>query len=66
MKNEWKNFVESLPLSVVFYYQEDLHAPLPGLAYALPCVLLVDEGVPTLLINAADMKQMDLAQLKAS
>lgn len=65
MKEEWKGFIESLPLSVAFYYQEDLHERLPDIDYALPCVLLVKRNTPTLLISAADMKHMDLAQLKA-
>lgn len=66
MKKEWKSFIESLPLSVAFYYQEDLHERLPDVDYALPCVLSVEKDSPKLLISAADMKGMDLAQLKAA
>lgn len=66
MKKEWKSFVESLPLSVAFYYQEDLQEHFPDMDYALPCVLLVEKDRPKLLISSADMKHMDLAQLKAA
>jgi hypothetical protein len=66
MKKEWKSFTESLPLSAQFYYREDLQEHLPGSDYALPCVLLVKQDTPTLLIRAEEMKRMDLAQLKAA
>jgi hypothetical protein len=66
MKKEWKSFIESLPLSAQFYYREDLQAHLPGSDYALPCVLLVKQDMPALLISAEEMKRMDLAQLKAA
>lgn len=66
MKQEWKSFIESLPLSVAFYYQEDLEEKWPGHPFPLPCALLVKEDIPELLIGPEDMKHMDLARLKAA
>jgi hypothetical protein len=66
MKKEWKSFIESLPLSARFFYREDLQEYLPASDYALPCVLLVKQNTPTLLISAEEMKRMGLAQLKTA
>ena len=66
MKKEWKSFIQSLPLPVFFYYKEDLQAHFPEIKYPLPCILLVKNGKPGLLLSASEIKGLDLVQLKTA
>lgn len=58
MRTEWKKFIDSLPVSVVFMHRDDFRAQYDG-SSDLPAVFVKDkEGVQE-FISAAEIDQTD-------
>ena len=59
MRGEWKRFLQSLPLEVVFHHKDDFAEAYPGHDVALPAILVHSEDTPMrVLVPAADLNLM--------
>jgi hypothetical protein len=67
MHERWRRFLASLPHAKVFHHKDDFAAAYPGLAVALPAMLIAgNQGPPRVLVSAAELDAMpDLASLIA-
>ena len=66
MKKEWRSFIKGLPLPVVFLHRDELINKYGRDDIALPSVLVVNGKLPDILIDAAEINQVDsLEQLIA-
>ncbi|OYY89900.1 MAG: hypothetical protein B7Y45_10075 [Sphingomonas sp. 28-66-16] len=65
MKADWRRFLDSLPVATRFHHRDDFQAAWPGLAIALPAILLQRGGAaPAVLIDAATLDaQRDVGAL---
>jgi hypothetical protein len=56
MHGRWRRFLGSLPLARVFHHKDDFAAAFPGVAAALPAILLAEgNAAPRLLVSAAEL-----------
>ncbi|WP_299194191.1 hypothetical protein [uncultured Erythrobacter sp.] len=56
MHSEWRRFLESLPLEVVFHHKDDFSADYPGHDIALPAILLANgDEHPRVLVSQAEL-----------
>ena len=44
MHNDWRRFLQSLKLDVVFHHRDDFEAAYPGHGIALPAIVMAEEG----------------------
>ncbi|WDA41880.1 hypothetical protein [Erythrobacter sp. BLCC-B19] len=67
MHGGWRRFLDGLPLARVFHHKDDFAAAFPGLAIALPAILLAEgDAPPRVLASAAELDALpDLAALIA-
>jgi len=67
MHGRWRRFLDGLPLARVFHHKDDFAAAFPGLAIALPAILLAEgDAPPRVLASAAELDALpDLAALIA-
>ena len=67
MRPRWRRFLERLPQAKVFHHKDDFAAAFPGLAVALPVILLAEDGAPPqVLVSAAELDALpDLPALIA-
>lgn len=67
MHGRWRRFLERLPHTKVFHHKDDFAAAFPGLAVALPAILLAEEGAPPrVLVSTAELDTLaDLPALIA-
>jgi len=67
MHGRWRRFLDSLPHHKVFHYRTDFALAFPGLAVALPVILLVEgDAPPQVLVSAAELDTLpDLPALIA-
>lgn len=64
MRGRWRRFLASLPHEKVFHHRDDFALAFPGLAVALPAILLVEgDGKPRVLVSAPELNA--LSDLKA-
>ncbi|QDH33125.1 hypothetical protein [Porphyrobacter sp. YT40] len=56
MHGRWRDFLKHLPLTKVFHHRDDFAAAFPGLAIALPAILLAkSEDAPQVLVSAEEL-----------
>jgi hypothetical protein len=67
MRGHWRRFLASLPQEKVFHHRDDFALAFPGLAVALPAILLAEgEGSPSVLVSAPELDSLsDLQALIA-
>jgi hypothetical protein len=67
MHGRWRQFLDGLPQAKVFHHKDDFAAAFPGLAIALPAILLAEKGAPPrVLVSAAELDALgDLPALIA-
>lgn len=67
MRDEWRDFIAGLPLSVTFLHRNQFRSAYPAFsATRLPAVFTIDDHRPTLLISAQEIeRQTDLSALMA-
>ena len=67
MRSEWRRFLASLPTAKVFHHKDDFALAFPGLAVALPAILLAEgKAQPQVLLSAAELDSLpDLWALMA-
>lgn len=56
MHGRWRRFLEQVPMAKVFHHKDDFAAAFPGIAVALPVILLAEDGAPPrVLVSAAEL-----------
>ena len=67
MHGRWRRFLERVPMTKVFHHKDDFAAAFPGLAIALPVILLAEgDAAPQVLVSAAELDALaDLTALIA-
>ena len=67
MEGEWRDFLDALPHDKVFHHRDDFVQSHPGMAVALPAILIAQGDAPAeVLIGAAELDSLpDLAALIA-
>lgn len=65
MRGEWKRFLDSLRMEIVFHHRDDFAAAFPGHSFQLPAILLSENGNPPhVLIPTEELGVMeDAAEL---
>lgn len=65
MRGEWKQFLGSLPMDVVFHHRDDFAEAYPGSDPVLPAILISEPGEePRVLIPSEELDAMsDAAEL---
>ena len=65
MHGQWRRFLDRLPHTKVFHHKDDFAVAFPGIAVALPVVLLAQGGgAPQVLVSAEELDALsDLAAL---
>lgn len=65
MRSEWRRFLKSLRMEVVFHHRDDFAEAYPGHDFVLPAILISENGnTPRVLIPAEDFDAMtDAAEL---
>lgn len=60
MHREWKRFLETLPLDVIFHHKDDYAAAYHGAQPDLPAILSAEAGeVPVVLIGADELDALE-------
>lgn len=67
MHGRWRRFLARLPQTKVFHHKDDFALAFPGVAVALPAILLAErDAPPQVLVSAAELDALhDLAALIA-
>lgn len=67
MHGQWRRFLDGLPHTKVFHHKDDFAVAFPGVAVALPAVLLAQgDSAPQVLVSASELDALpDLAALIA-
>lgn len=56
MHQAWRRFLERLPHTKVFHHKDDFATAFPGVAVALPAILLAEaDARPRVLVSAAEL-----------
>ena len=66
MKNEWRDFLESLESEKVFLHRDEFKKQFPQIDETVfPCVFILKDGQTQLLLNAEEINRVsDIAELK--
>lgn len=60
MKNEWRDFLDQLPLEAVFHHKDDFEDAFPGHGHDLPAILTREGGeAPELLVPPTELDAME-------
>jgi len=60
MRREWRAFLDSLPMAKRFHHRDDFARAWPGLAVALPAILVQrGNAAPEMLLDAAALDRID-------
>ena len=60
MRHEWRRFLESLPLEVVFHHKDDFEEAYPGHGIALPTIAIGDASeAPRVLLSNKTLDQIE-------
>ena len=60
MRNEWKEYLDALPVETQFYHREDFHEKWPENSEALPAIFeLQEDGSLKIVLESAELKQPD-------
>lgn len=56
MHTDWRRFLESLPLDIVFHHKDDFAQAYPGHGVSLPAILISNgDESPRVLVSARDL-----------
>lgn len=63
IKNEWKAFIQSLPIPAAFLYKDEVQTQYPGYQLGYPAILLQSATGLKLLVSSTEMASLELEQL---
>ncbi|MEM9501992.1 MAG: hypothetical protein AAF941_09115 [Pseudomonadota bacterium] len=68
MRGEWRRFLKSLQMEVVFHHRDDFAASYPGHGFELPAIMVREGGAPPdVLVGREQLGQTaDVAELIAT
>ena len=58
MKSEWRRYVERLSAQVTFHHRDDFAKAWPELHFALPAILIENDGCLSELVSARDLSSI--------
>lgn len=56
MNRKWKQFLDSLPCSIAFYYRKEFRQAHPDIDVALPAVIAIDGRTTEVLVSAEEIR----------
>ena len=66
MKLEWRRYLERLPAQVTFHHRDDFAGAWPEARFALPAILIENDGCLSELVSARDLDSIvTVAELTA-